>query len=162
MIQTQRTKILDAWVDRLEKLYGPTGSTEKIFRFIRRGAWRPGNPIRPGLTIIDDGQEITFNELDDEKNDDGQTGSSDATLKIKIVLDLAENWDREQPNRDWSNIVQDVARRFGNWCPAGFGIMNTRYMGDDFFDFLAGEGKSEQLWMLEFEVDYFFESGIHE
>lgn len=160
MIQpTQRTKILDAWAARLGELYGPTG-TEKIFRSIRRGAWKPGNPTRPALTIVDDGQEITAHELDDKDNDPSlETGSCDAILKIKLILDLEENFDREHTNKDWTNIVQDIVRRFANWRP-GCGVMNTRCEGDDPYDVLMDEGKSQQIWIIEFTVDYFFESGI--
>ena len=145
----QRTTILDAAKTALDGWYGPSGSEDRIFRKVWRRAWRPNNSVRPAATIVDNGQKRVENEDDAE--------SEIFAVAWVIVIDLAENWDRQDPYTEWSDYIADIIKKFHNWCGAGCGEFNTTYVSDDPFDVLLVDGASKEIWTIEFETQYIAE-----
>ena len=142
-----RTKILDAVAARVEARYGAeTGTIGQWFRKVVRGPWQPGNKMRPACTVTDFGQRR------------GEKVNSDVTksriLAFHLVLDLQENWDREEKNQDWSDRVQKIIAGIQNHKAAG-GMKRLDYVQDDPFEVVLTNGASEQIWIVEFEAEYF-------
>lgn len=147
----QRTKILTDVAVRLnDKFNLATGSDIQLFRSVRRGAWRPGNAIRPALTVVDDGQAI-----ESPNDEEGRM----LTLRYKIVIDLAENWDRQTPMEDWSDRVETIWVCLQNWMVVGTGMLRHDYISDDPFDVIVAQGKSETIWVIEMEARYVADVG---
>lgn len=143
---TIRTLILDQTRDRMEAHWGATGGTkEKLFRNVWRRPWLPGNTIRPACTVVDDGQR---------KESDSDMTYRDLLLRLKLVIDLAENWERQAPLQDWSDRIQNIIIDLVNWMPPGCGAERFEYVDDDPFDVLLQATKSESIWVVMFEVKY--------
>jgi len=141
--------ILSAIKERLNQKFGPGGDEEEIFRAVWRRPWKPGNTVRPALTVVDDGQMKTDGNPEDSK---------DVVLKIKLMLDLAANWDREAAQDTWSPRIQAIVESLINWLPTGaIGVTRLDYLSDDPLDVLIPDGKSESIWVIEFECTYFLD-----
>jgi hypothetical protein len=141
-----RTSILDQTRTRIEGHFGVTGGTiERLFRHVWRRPWRPGNTIRPAITVSDDGQR---------KEADSDNTCRDLIVRPQLTIDLAENWDRQQPFEDWSDRVQKIIKDLVNWCPPGCGVERYEYISDDPFDVTLQGAKSESVWIVDFEVKY--------
>lgn len=141
-----RTLILDETRKRIDDHFNATGgSVERLFRNTWRRPWMPGNIVRPSCTVVDDGQR---------KEDDSDVTCRDLIVKIRLVIDLAENWERQQPFVDWSDRVQKIIKDLVNWMPPGCGVERFEYISDDPIDVLLAAGKSESIWIIEFEVKY--------
>jgi len=149
-----RTSILDQIRVRIEAHFGVTaGTILKLFRNTWRRPWMPGNTVRPSCTVVDDGQR---------KEADSDNTCRDLTVKIRLVIDLAENWERQQSIEDWTDIVQKIIKDLVNWFPPGCGVERLEYISDDPFDVLLQGAKAESVWIIEFEVkyqEYFGEKG---
>ena len=146
MATTIRTKILDLTRDRIEAHFGATaGTIEKLFRNTWRRPWRPGNTVRPACTVVDDGQR---------KEGDSDVPCRDLVVRPKLVIDLAENWERQAKMQDWSDSIQKIIIDLVNWMPPGCGVERYEYTDDDPFEALLQNGKSESIWVVMFEVKY--------
>lgn len=148
-MESKRTRIVQAIANRMEERFGPDGQVGNYFRKVRRGQWRPGSATRPMCTIVDDGKRTEIQE---------DTAGSDLALDIKLILDLNENWDREEAFEDWSDRVEQIVTALANWLPIN-AVRTIRYVGDDPFEVVFQGGKSEQIWIVEFEVNYFDDYG---
>ncbi|MCE5257008.1 MAG: hypothetical protein LLF89_09210 [Spirochaetaceae bacterium] len=124
------------------------GSDGQWFRQIKVGPWTPGNKVRPAATVVD------FGGSKDDKNDSDTTKGR--TLKLHVVLDLVDQFDRENKAADWSDRVEQIALAIQNYR-AGAGVTRMDYVNDDPFEVLLVGGASEQIWVIEFEADYFVE-----
>lgn len=143
---TIRTLILDQTRERIEAHYGATdGTKEKLFRQVWRRPWLPGNTIRPACTVVDDGQR---------KEDFSDVLYRDLMLRINLVIDLAENWERQAAMQDWSDRIQDIIVDLVNWMPPGCGVERFEYVDDDPLDVLLQNAKAESVWIVRFEVKY--------
>lgn len=143
---TQRVKILDHYRALLERQY--VKGARNWFRWAKRLPWRPGNPQRPAMWIVDDGQERS------EKEDDTPDARS-FKLKWKIVLDLAANWENEEVVEDWTERVQAIILTvLPNGADPPWAIERTNYVSDDPVDVVLSSGASEQIWIIEFETYY--------
>jgi hypothetical protein len=141
-----RTSILDLTRTRVDDGFNSTGGSEaRLFRNTWRRPWLPGNIIRPACTIVDDGQR---------KEGDSDTTCRDLIVKPKLVIDLAENWERQEPLQDWSDSVQKIIKHLVNWMPPGCGVERYEYIDDDPLDVLLQAGTSESIWVIRFEVKY--------
>ena len=144
---SQRTNILDATKTRLNGCYGPSGTEETRYRKMWRRAWRPGNDIRPALTVVDNGQR---------RGDTHEPESVELILGVQLVIDLEENWDRQVPYQDWGDHLDALIGKLENWM-APYGITEFQYQDDDLFTVLIMDGASQEIWVVNFDVHYFKE-----
>lgn len=144
-----RTQIKQNIGELIEQKFSLAKGTDgQWFRQIKVGPWQPGNKTRPAATVVDYGGSR------DGKNDSDTTKSR--TLKIHVVLDLNDQFDREAKVADWSDRIEQISLALQNYR-AGAGVTRMDYIADDPFEVLLGNGASEQIWVLEFEADYFVE-----
>lgn len=154
-IKEFRPKILEAVTKRIRDLFGPD-APRNLFRKVRRGAWRPGGISRPSCTVVDDGSSVVrqIRDMDQAPSD----GSHDIELKVMLVLELEENWDREETFNDWTNNVSEIIRSIANWRPTGCGVLEVKYRDDDPFTVEYSDGASRELWIINFNILYFEET----
>ena len=149
---SQRARILEATKTRVDQNFCKN-SGNKYFRDVVRGPWQPGGSLRPKLWVCDDGQEPG------EPNDT-DIESQDRKLKVKLVIDLADVLSRETVVSDWSDKVEAVVLNLQNYLAPGCGVLRCNYAGDDPFDVLFGDAKTQTIWVIEFEVKYFVDVGV--
>lgn len=144
---SQRTRIVQGLAKHLSELYGPGGSRQAVLRKkVRHGGWAPGRKPRPQLTVVDDGQQ--------------RAGFSDAEqckemlLDVRLVLDLEDNWDREETYKQWTDFVADLIEQVSNVMVPGTGMTRAHYRDDDPIDVVLQSGDSEQIWTIGFDVRY--------
>jgi hypothetical protein len=148
---SQRARILEATKTQVNENFGPASSL-KYFREVVRGPWQPGGSLRPKCWICDDGQSAgDANDVDVE--------SQDRILKVKLVIDLADVLNRESVISDWSDRVEAIVLNLQNHLAAGCGVLRCNYAGDDPFDVIIGQAKTQAVWIIEFEIKYFVEVG---
>lgn len=126
---------------------------QRWFRDVWRRPWRPLNPLRPACTIVDVGQ--VNNEQTDE-----DVSSRTRTLSYHLVIDLAENWDRQTLSEDWSDRVELIHVSLENWLKAGPGLISHKYLNDDPLEVLLKSGQTESVWIVQMEAQYFINVGL--
>ena len=153
---SQRGTILKSIKARAIDLFGPQGEVEKIFRGVSRSAWQPGaNTARPWATVVDDGQKVGEQYVDGSETQ--RDGSEDRTLNVKIVIDLEDNWGREETYETWTQRIEAICAAITNKLIPGVGCLRVRYISDEPFTVIFGD-QSQEIWILEFEVDYFVDA----
>lgn len=140
----RRKRLLEATRERIEKLFGSQGATKPLFREVWRRAWQPGNAIREACTVVDMGQR----RADPEDNT-----STNLILGVKLVLDLADEWRREDAYAAWTDNVSEIIAAMENWRPYPFVLFYT-YQKDEPFTVILGDNR-EEIWEIEFEVECF-------
>lgn len=140
-----RTLILDNVKARIQRLYGPEGTTGQWLRDVYRGPWILGREIRPYCTISDfGGKRSERNNSDTQKN---------RVLSFHAILGLNENWERVDKVQDWSDRVAQIAESIQNYKAAA-GMKRLDYISDDPFEVVLESGASEAIWIIEFEAEY--------
>lgn len=147
MSENVRTIILDNLATRMEaKFSREKGTVRQLFRQIKRGPWEPGNVTRPACTIVDYGAKR------------GEKNNSDTTkgrvLAIQFVLDIEANWTREKDCQDWTDNVAQIINNIQNY-KAGPGLLRLDFETDNPFEVILADGASEQIWIIEFEAEFF-------
>ena len=139
---SQRKQILAAIKDRLE-------AKCPFFREVRRGPARP-SVARPTCTVCDNGEdENAWADQDDESTSD--------ILKVRLMLSLYAQWDKEADMDLWTDNVAFIKRQLRRWIPAGLGIERPGpgKFSDSPFDCVYMSGSVEAVWAIDFEVPYF-------
>lgn len=150
MSDSFRAKIVDAFAERMTELFGPAGSRGQIFRTVKRGQWQPFVSPMNCCTIADDGCA---------RIDDADGTSTNQLLNIKAICEIEYDWSREGKTAEWSDHVDAIKKAFQHWRPAGCGVLQIRATGDDPFEvYLISSGKSGNVWVIEFEAEYFDEA----
>jgi len=142
-VTKQRTKIVDAIKTRLNTLFGPSATLEKLFEEVRRCKLRPA-PQRPMATVLDDGQSRGGNDDDT---------STERLLQVRIALHLFEDWEKAPANQEWEDNVEKIIFAMENYLPP-YGCLSVKYQSDEPFDVLFLGGASEAIWVINFEVKY--------
>lgn len=144
-----RTLIKQGIAQKLDADYSfSKGTVAQWFRKIEVKPWTPGNTVRPAATIVDFGTRKS-----------GKVNSAttkNKTLSGQIILDIEAQLTREEVIADWSDRVEMISIALQNYKAAG-GILRLDVTADDPFEVVLGEGKSENIWVIEFECEYFIE-----
>ena len=141
-----RTLTLDQITTRVKERFGP-GKDREFFREVERRQWFPGSQVRPKAWIVDDGQSRVTNAADKD-------GGEEFQQKYKIILDLRDNWEREQPFIDWTDRVQEIVLHLLNWLPTT-GVIDHKYEDDEPFDAILASGAVQSIWIISFVVHRF-------
>jgi hypothetical protein len=148
MPTTPRAMILHKVRDMLaEEFTLQGGRTQQVFRGVWRRPWRPQNHVRPSATVADYG-----GTAGNRAHDSDTTKSR--ILAFHVILDLDANWDREIEIQDWTELVAKVIGKVQNYNPK-CGCKRLDYVSDDPFEVVLAEGSSEQIWVIQFEAEYF-------
>ncbi len=147
---SQRALILRAVAAEVEKLFGPSGTTEKLFRSVRRGPWLPGNTNRPSATLVDVGEQQASGARSD--------ATKKRTLIFQAVLDLDAQFEREGAAEDWSERVAKINAAVQNFDPKQ-AVLRMEAVRDEPIEVALAAGASEHIWVLEFECDYAWDVG---
>jgi hypothetical protein len=142
---TQRARILEAVRTEVERL----ATANRIpLRRVRRGAWLPGDSMRPSAVVSDDGAaKGTGNEQDDT--------TKDRLLKFEVILNLAADFGKDGDTIDWTDFVETLCLNLQNFNPkAGVRYMNV--LEDTPVKVELGT-VSEHLWVIQCECGYFVE-----
>lgn len=142
---TRRKTILAGFKTLLEGLYGPSGTTGKWFREVRRGPLQPVSAY-PVLTIQDGGQK----RIEDEESDNSWAKD----LTVLVVLQLAEDWTKVSAANDWSDRVEAILNAVNRNRTLGSLITRLDYTDDDPADVVFLSGQSCAIWQIQFNVQY--------
>lgn len=146
-MSSKRVTILEGFRQRIKSLFGPEGTIKQLFRGDRRGRYFPGKVTAPGFTVVDGGQDT--GELQD--------GSGQMVLHVQVVLDLPDNWGADKAGDDWSELVDELIRRICNWAPKGGDVVVIDPAGDSPWEAVLEDGTSQQVWIINFDVEYHVE-----
>ena len=151
-----RTQILEAFSDfvRREIEMGHDGCP---LRAITRGPWQPGALPAPSLTITDAGKRRM-----EEYSGDGEVDSRttiQSTLSVAGVLDLPAQWDRDGGADAYAKLVEDIESLTITWADSdpnarALGVTAARMMSDEPLEAVLTRGASQQIWMMELEIDF--------
>lgn len=144
----QRVQVLDNVVERLEKFFGPSGTVRPLLRAVKRGPWKPGNPMRPAATVVDYGAKKTGG-----KNSDA---GKNRTMSFQVVIDLAADLGRADLAIDWSQEIERIRMAVQNMNACAC-CLRLDVISDDPIEVLLSESESELVWVLECEAEYFEE-----
>lgn len=142
-----RTLILQKIVERIDAKFGAGGTTQKMFRDVARGPLTRATMF--ARCVVEDGGQTR------ETPNDNVSG--DRTLKVKLYLQVAANWEKPTEAEDWTNNVEVLVRNLQNWARPGCGILAFNYVSDEPFDVVYTSGDTEAVWVVDFDVKYFLE-----
>jgi hypothetical protein len=142
---SQRLKIGQAFAERLEGRYGPSGQINQAMRKVLNGVWMPGSAVRPQATVTDGGQKRAG-------YDDSETEKSMALL-LQVVIDLTADWVSDYAT--WLVLIEDMITSTQNWLPPGMGCLRMEYEDDDPVTVVLADAATEEIWILNFRCTYF-------
>jgi|GEM_PF-6558331 len=148
----QRTDIVDELRRLLDTLYGPSGTTEELFREVRRGPLRRVD-MWPTLTVCDAGQR-RLSPWGDEQ--------MELELDVLLWLHLAETWDRIADQQTWTDHVANLIVLLQNQLPDATGGLNMLYVDDEPTLAVWADGASEAVWEIRFAYRYFTEVNVRQ
>jgi hypothetical protein len=149
---SQRKTILAAVQTRLKaKFSAEKGATEQLFREIWVKPWQPGNKVRPAAWIVDNGARRSGTRSQSESG-------KDRILQFQVIIDLDDNFDRPENYVLWQNRIEAIAAEIQNLDPKA-GVRRMDYQSDDPFEAIIPGAASEQIWLIEFECEFFIDAG---
>ena len=144
-----RTLIKQNLGKEINRLFGRSaGTLGQWFRSVRVGPWQPASKVRPACTVVDNGAKKGG------QDDSGTTKGR--VLAVHLVLDIESEGDKEKTVADWSDRVALIDQSLQNFKPAG-GLRRFDYISDDPYEVILTSGSSQQIWMMEFEAEYWIE-----
>lgn len=144
-----RKAILTDLAARWNLLFGPSGTTGKWFRTVRRGPIMPCSAGWPILNCQDGGQRRI------EADNDETATETERMLTVLAVCQLAEDWTKVDPKNDWSDRVEAIIAATNKYRLSGCGVLRLDYVDDDPADVVFMSGGSAAIWQIEFQVQYF-------
>jgi hypothetical protein len=145
-----RSAILDGVRDVLAAGFGPSATVEadRILRAVTLGPWTGHDGTNlPKATVIDGGQaRDTSRQVE---------GGDYLKLRVRIILDLQDNWDREATMPKWSAVVQRMIASTALLSVTNVAIEVVDYVEDNPWEFIIGSASALADWVIEIEVTYF-------
>lgn len=145
-----REQILAAIKTRIENQFGPKTS-RSFLRGVNAGPWRPKSAVRPVLWVHDAGQRKAMPAGDGEE-------AKQYVLSVQLIMDLQVDWERAAEATKWTSRVEEIWRHIQNWLPP-HGCIRMDYTGDEPLDLVLSSGEMQSVWVVEFEAEYFDETG---
>lgn len=147
MADSNRVAILKAIAELFSTWYGPAAenANNRILRSVRRGQWLMDGAGLPKCTVVDGGQAR------DATRDRAEGAFFELT--VLAILDLDENWSREEAPDRWSDLIQTVVGLAH--VLSGNGIETVNVVDDRPFQMPGSSGgNSTQHWVVEWRVMY--------
>ena len=145
-----RSAILDGVRDMLVTYFGPAAAitADRVLRAATLGPWTGHDGVSlPKATVLDGGQS-----RDESRQIDG---GDYLKLRVRIVLDLEDNWDREATMQTWSGIVQRIVAKSCLLSVSGVAVEVVDYIGDNPWEFMIGSASALADWVIDLDVVYF-------
>jgi len=141
---TLRKRILDAYKDRIDKLFGKNGSTGHWFRIVRRGFLQGDEKMHPACIVGDGGQRKV-----------GEDESVvDLDLAINLTILMKEDWDRIGNVDTWTDRVQHIIDALDKHIGIKCGVIKMSYDDDDPADVILMDGSVRAAWQITFACTY--------
>lgn len=143
---TQRGIIMERLREAVEVWFGPQGSEKVLLRKVTRGAWFPGDPVRPSAVCVDMGAE--------KAGDREQAETTKVKrLAAQVILNLEAEFGSGGSIVDWSDVVETLSLKIQNLNPR-CGVLAMDVTGDDPVKVELMSGASEHVWIIDVECRY--------
>jgi hypothetical protein len=145
-MSAQRTIVLQAIADRLDRFFGNGGLVATgVLRKVVCGQYNPVEAARPMATVEDLGTEKTGSR--------NSCTEKSEKLRWKITLDLAANFARPAEVQSWLRTLSAIKMSLQNFCPPA-GVLRADVTDDSPAEVLLTDGTTWQAWVIQGETEY--------